>query len=77
MKLEPALVSGAVAAIVTLVVAFGVPLTVEQKAAILGVIAPVIALVQAVATRQVVVPTAKVDREVEARVDAALTVATD
>lgn len=53
IKAEPALVAGAVQAIVALVVAFGVPLSDEQVGAILAVSAAVLAL----AVRQRVTPT--------------------
>lgn len=46
-----AVITGAAAAVITLAVAFGFPLTDEQRVALLGVIAPVVALVQAVLTR--------------------------
>ena len=46
-----ALIYGVVAAVLLLVVAFGAPISAEQRTAILGVIAPTVALVQAVLTR--------------------------
>ena len=61
LKVEPALVTGAVSAILVLVAAFGLPLSEDQKAAILGSIVPVLVLVQALVTRGQVTPNAKVD----------------
>ena len=62
LKVEPALVTGAVSAILVLVAAFGLPLTEDQKAAVLGAIVPVLVLVQALVTRGQVTPNAKVDK---------------
>ena len=61
LKVEPALVTGAVSAVLVLVTAFGLPLSEDQKAAVLGTIVPVLVLVQALVTRAQVVPVAKVD----------------
>ena len=61
LKVEPALVTGAVSAILVLVAAFGLPLSEDQKAAVLGSIVPVLVLVQALVTRGQVTPNAKVD----------------
>ena len=61
LKVEPALVTGAVSAVLVLVTAFGLPLTEDQKAAVLGSIVPVLVLVQALVTRGQVTPNAKVD----------------
>lgn len=61
LKVEPALVTGAVSAILVLVTAFGLPLTEDQKAAVLGTIVPVLVLVQALVTRGQVTPNVKVD----------------
>ena len=54
---EPALITGLVAAIITLLVAYGVNITDGQTAAIMGAIGAVIALAQAFVTRQQVIPT--------------------
>ena len=62
LKVEPALVTGAVSAILVLVAAFGLPLTEDQKAAVLGSIVPVLVLVQALVTRGQVTPNAKVEK---------------
>ena len=62
LKVEPALVTGAVSAILVLVTAFGLPLSEDQKAAVLGSIVPVLVLVQALVTRGQVTPNAKVDK---------------
>lgn len=61
LKVEPVLVTGAVSAILVLVTAFGLPLSEDQKAAVLGSIVPVLVLVQALVTRGQVTPNAKVD----------------
>ena len=61
LKVEPALVTGAVSAILVLVTAFGLPLSEDQKAAVLGSIVPVLVLVQALVTRGQVTPNAKVE----------------
>ena len=61
LKVEPALVTGAVSAILVLVTAFGLPLSEDQKAAVLGSVVPVLVLVQALVTRGQVTPNAKVD----------------
>ena len=61
LKVEPALGTGAVSAILVLVTAFGLPLSEDQKAAVLGSIVPVLVLVQALVTRGQVTPNAKVD----------------
>ena len=66
LKVEPALVTGAVSAILVLVTAFGLPLTEDQKAAVLGSIVPVLVLVQALVTRGQVTPNTKVDAIVDA-----------
>ena len=60
LSVEPALVTGAVSAILVLVTAFGLPLTEDQKAAVLGSIVPVLVLVQALVTRAQVTPNVKV-----------------
>ena len=66
LKIEPALVTGAVSAILVLVTAFGLPLSEDQKAAVLGSIVPVLVLVQALVTRGQVTPNAKVSAIVDA-----------
>ena len=66
LKIEPALVTGAVSAVLVLVTAFGLPLSEDQKAAILGSVVPVLVLVQALVTRGQVTPNAKVDALVDA-----------
>lgn len=53
---EPALITGLAAAVIALLVAYGVNITDVQTAAIMGAIGAVIALVQALVTRQQVVP---------------------
>lgn len=64
---EPARVAGFVTALIVLAVAFGAPISPEQKAAILGFVASAMALVQAEVTRQAVSSPATVaDMEAEA-----------
>ena len=70
LKVEPALVTGAVSAVLVLVTAFGLPLTEDQKAAVLGSVVPVLVLVQALVTRGQVTPNVKVSAKVDAIVDA-------
>ncbi len=53
---EPALWIGAVDAILVLLVTFGVPISTDQKTAIDGVLAAVLAIVAAIATRSQVSP---------------------
>lgn len=57
MNNEPALIVGAVEALVVLAVAFGVPITGDEKAAIIGAVSAVLMLVGAVVTRSQVTPT--------------------
>ena len=70
MEKEPAriigAITGAATAIIALLVAFGLDLTQEQQAAILGVVAVVAPVVAGVVIRQHVYPPATVDR-IEAR----------
>lgn len=56
---EPALWVGLVQAVLILLVAFGVPLTVDQKAAVIGLTSAVLAVIGAVVTRSQVTPVAK------------------
>jgi hypothetical protein len=60
-----------VTALLALLVAFGVPIAEEQKAAILGIIAAVFALVQAEVTRAAVYSPATVE-EIDADADDAI-----
>jgi len=66
---EPAAVAASivagVTAVIALVVAFGVPLTDEQRTAILGVAAVAAPIIAAALTRPKVTPNAKVDTYVE------------
>ncbi|GAB3622596.1 hypothetical protein GCM10027418_06780 [Mariniluteicoccus endophyticus] len=70
MNREPALTTGTVtalvAAVVVLLIACGVPITEEQKLAILGVIAAASPVVGAVLTRPQVTPNAAVVERVDA-----------
>lgn len=60
MNTEPALLTGLVGAILTLVVSFGIPITTDQRAAIMAAFAALVMLVQAVIVRYHVTPTAKI-----------------
>lgn len=46
-----AVITGFVAALIVLAVAFGAPISTEQKAAVLGFVGPAVAIVQAIITR--------------------------
>lgn len=59
---EPALWAAIVTAGLDLVIAFGVPITPEQKTAILGVSAAVLAVLGGVVVRANVTPQAKIDQ---------------
>jgi hypothetical protein len=54
--LEPSLVTGVITALLALLVAFGLPITPEQKTAVLGIIGPVYAILAALNVRRKVVP---------------------
>jgi hypothetical protein len=54
---EPSLWVGLVTAVIILLVAFGVPITDDQKVAILGVVSAVLVIVGAFITRSQVTPT--------------------
>lgn len=56
MNNEPALIMGLVTAAIDLVVAFGLPLAVDQRTAIVGVVSAVLALIGAFVVRQSVTP---------------------
>jgi uncharacterized membrane protein len=56
---EPALWVGLVEAIIVLLVAFGVPISADQKAAVIGLVSAVLAVVGAIVTRSQVTPTAQ------------------
>lgn len=54
MKTEPALILGGIQAVIVLAVSFGLPITEDQKAAILALSAVILSIV----TRQLVTPKA-------------------
>lgn len=56
---EPALITGFVTAVLAALIAFGVPITPEQKVALAGLAVPVVAIVGAFITRATVTPVAK------------------
>jgi hypothetical protein len=58
---EPALWVGLVEAVIVLLVAFGVPITADEKAAVIGLVSAVLAVVGAFITRSQVTPVAKLD----------------
>ena len=58
--MEPALWVGLTEAVIVLLVAFGVPISADQKAAVIGLVSAVLAIVGALVTRSQVTPTAKV-----------------
>lgn len=56
---EPAIITGSVTAIIAVLIAFGVPITPQEKVAIGGVAVPLLMIVGAVVTRQNVTPNVK------------------
>jgi len=72
---EPALAAGIcslAAAVVAVLIAFNVPVTTQQRDAILGLAAVVAPMLAAVLVRANVVPVKKVNEKVSAAVDAAV-----
>lgn len=71
---EPAItigsISAAVAAIIAVAVAFGIPISEDQQIALLGVVAAVGPIVTAIITRRFVVPTGAVAEELDGYSDA-------
>lgn len=63
-QLEPAMISGLVAAVIVLLVAFNVPISEDQKSAILGFTAAALMILQGLITRSQVTPVAKVVEQV-------------
>jgi len=61
VKNEPAIVTGVVTAVIVLAVAFGVPISDDQKSAILGLVSAVLMLAGAGVVRGKVKPTRKLD----------------
>ncbi len=59
VKNEPVLISGVVAALLTLLAAFGVPLANDQRESILAFVAAALAVAGAVVARSQVTPTGK------------------
>ena len=58
VRTQPALITSTVAAVLVLLVAFGVPVSDDQKAAVLGITGAVLALLAGLTTRALVTPTA-------------------
>lgn len=65
IKNEPALLTGAVTAAIALAVAFGAPISGDQKEAVVGVVVAVVALLGGAVTRQSVSPTRKLNADEE------------
>lgn len=61
IKNEPAAITGAVVAAITLAVAFGVPISSDQRSAIVGIVGAVLSLLGAGVVRSQVTPTRKVE----------------
>ena len=59
VRTEPAAITGLVVAIITVVVAFGVPIDDSQRSAIVGVVGAVLAILGAGVVRSQVTPLAK------------------
>jgi len=60
---EPAVWMGLIEAVLILAVSFGVPITTEQKTAIIGVSSAVIAVIGSFVVRSQVTPTAKLENK--------------
>ncbi len=58
-RAEPALVVGFITAVLDLGIAFGLPLTADQKVAIIGVVSAALAMLGATLVRAEVTPVAK------------------
>ena len=56
IRRNPALVSSFVTAVIALLAAFGVPISEDQRAAVVGVVAAVVALLSGAVTRALVTP---------------------
>ena len=56
VRRNPALVSSFVTAVIALLAAFGVPISEDQRAAVVGVVAAVVALLSGAVTRALVTP---------------------
>src|SRR5699024_10895655 len=61
IKNEPVILTDVVTAVVALAVAFGVPVSADQKAAIIGVVVAVVALAGGAVARKQVTPDRKTD----------------
>lgn len=69
IRREPAAVVGLVVAGLALVVAFGIPISTDQKAAIVGVVTAILSILGAGVTRSQVTPTAKLRNRQRGHVD--------
>ena len=61
---EPAMVIGLVTAVLALVVSFGIPVSQDQRDAIVGVVSAVLILIGAVVVRANVYPAAKIEGKI-------------
>ena len=61
---EPAMVIGLVTAVLALVVSFGIPVSQDQRDAIVGVVSAVLILLGAVVVRANVYPAAKIEGKI-------------
>ena len=59
IRSEPAVITGLVVAVITLVVAFGIPISDDQRSAIVGLVGAVLAILGAGVVRSQVTPLAK------------------
>ena len=59
IRSEPAVITGLVVAVITLVVAFGIPISDDQRSAIVGLVGAVLAILGGGVVRSQVTPTNK------------------
>jgi hypothetical protein len=61
-RAEPAMITGATTSVILLLVAFGVPISEDQKVAVIGVVSAVLTLLGAIVVRQNVYSPASVEK---------------
>jgi ABC-type nickel/cobalt efflux system permease component RcnA len=66
--LEPAMITSIVVAALTLAVSFGVPVSAEQREAIVALVSAVLVVVGGAVVRQQVVPVAKIEARKNAQI---------
>jgi ABC-type nickel/cobalt efflux system permease component RcnA len=66
--LEPAMITSVVVAALTLAVSFGVPVSAEQREAIVALVSAVLVVVGGAVVRQQVVPVAKIEARKNAQI---------